>query len=67
MAQNTYVRSLRLERLSGNLVNAPQSTLILDPNQTNPVHLTADPYQSVLDHKDAFDLPLLNGDRITIA
>ena len=66
MAQNTQVTSIQLERLTGNLVNASQTTLTLDVTGKNPIKLTANPYQSILDQPDAFDLPLLSGDRLVI-
>jgi hypothetical protein len=66
VAPATSVTSLRLDRVTGNLVNAAQATLMLDPGGTDPVNLIANPYQSVLDQPDAFDLPLLGGDRLTL-
>ena len=66
VAQGTSIAAFRMERLAGNLVNATQTALTLDPTVTNPVNLTANPYQGVLDQPDAFDLPLLNGDRLTL-
>jgi hypothetical protein len=66
MAQNTQVTSLQLERLAGNLVNSSQATLALDVSVKNPVRLTANPYQSIFEHPDAFDLPLISGDRLVI-
>ena len=66
MAAGTSVSDLDLERLTGNVVNAPQSSLSLDVSGRDPVRLTVDPFTIVLQHKDAFDLPLLGGDRLRI-
>jgi hypothetical protein len=66
MAQGTQVNNVYLERLTGNLVSAAQSDLVLDVSQRDPICLTVNPFTIVLQHKDAYDLPLLTGDRLTI-
>ena len=67
MAEGTSVSNLSLDRLTGNVVNAAQTVVTLDVSARDPVRLTVNPYTIVLQHKDAYDLPLLNGDQLTIA